>query len=110
MSASRVVVRKKAAAMVGCRRAGPEPWLLPVPWLVCVSCTLLRGYVVELCGHLGLSRMLAKIGVEAVDKHRLGCLEFVCPRCGGKVQLEVYRRRQGEAIVWGFRLYDLVPR
>jgi hypothetical protein len=62
------------------------------------------------CEHTGLMRMLMKIGGEAVLAHRLGSLDFVCPRCASKVQLEVYRLRQGEDWVWGFRVYDLVMR
>jgi predicted RNA-binding Zn-ribbon protein involved in translation (DUF1610 family) len=62
------------------------------------------------CSHDVLMRRVFRVGQGAVLAQRLGESEFVCPRCGGVVVLEVFKRQRGSEWEWGFRIFDLVLR
>jgi predicted RNA-binding Zn-ribbon protein involved in translation (DUF1610 family) len=62
------------------------------------------------CEHKALMRRVMRVGEGAVLAHRPGGIDFVCPRCGAGVFLEVFCRPEPDGVVWGFRVFDMLPR
>jgi predicted RNA-binding Zn-ribbon protein involved in translation (DUF1610 family) len=62
------------------------------------------------CEHEALMRRVMKVGTGAVLARRLGGIDFVCPRCGAGVFLEVFCRPEPDGMVWGYRVYDMALR